>query len=115
LRYERALDFGRLTQALCRYFNATVGIDIAPTMIDLAQRHNQFPRTCTYFSTVDDSLAMFEAGSFDFVYTRRYWPGIRNAVVPPGRSTRRNSASSNRAVAGASRRARLRVRERSNS
>lgn len=74
LRYDRALDFGcgvgRLTQALCRYFNAAVGIDIAPTMIDLAQHLNKFPRSCTYFLNVDDSLAMFETATFDFVYTR---------------------------------------------
>jgi len=45
LRRGRALDFGcgvgRLTQALCRYFDECDGVDIAPSMIELARKYDR--------------------------------------------------------------------------
>src|SRR5262249_54336126 len=49
LRWGRALDFGcgagRLTQALARHFRECDGVDIAPSMIALAQKYDRpWPR-----------------------------------------------------------------------
>ena len=42
---NKALDFGcgvgRLSQALCAYFNEVQGVDIAPSMIELANKYNK--------------------------------------------------------------------------
>src|SRR5436309_6172949 len=47
---QKALDFGcgvgRLTQALTHYFWDVVGVDIAPSMIELACRYNERPDVC---------------------------------------------------------------------
>ena len=44
VRREAALDFGcgvgRLTQALCAWFERCCGVDIAPSMIELARGYN---------------------------------------------------------------------------
>ncbi len=70
---RRALDFGcgvgRLTQALCRYFDECCGVDIAPSMIRLARRYNRHGRRCRYVMNESDDLRAFEDGSFDFVYS----------------------------------------------
>jgi SAM-dependent methyltransferase len=70
---KRALDFGcgvgRLTQALCRHFEACCGVDIAPSMIALAQQYNRHGGRCTYFLNDADDLSLFGADSFDFVCT----------------------------------------------
>jgi len=72
-RRGRALDFGcgvgRLTQALCERFDSVVGVDIAPSMIELARRYNRFPERCEYAVNDRADLSMFPAGSFDFVFT----------------------------------------------
>jgi SAM-dependent methyltransferase len=77
----RALDFGcgvgRVTQPLCRYFDAVVGVDIAPAMIELAGRFNRFPQRCTYVLNTQDALAAFETASFDFVYSRLVFQHMR--------------------------------------
>jgi len=58
-RRGRALDFGcgvgRLTQALCERFDSVVGVDIAPSMIELANRYNRFPGRCETPSTIAPS------------------------------------------------------------
>ena len=68
-----ALDFGcgvgRLTQALCRHFKHCCGIDIAPSMIDLATRFNRYGARCRYHLNSNDSLAAFEDNSWDFIYS----------------------------------------------
>jgi SAM-dependent methyltransferase len=68
-----ALDFGcgagRLTQALARRFDAVCGVDIAPSMIELANRYNRFGDRCRYVLNTVDDLSMFAAGSVDFVYS----------------------------------------------
>jgi SAM-dependent methyltransferase len=68
-----ALDFGcgvgRLTQALARHFDRCVGVDIAPSMIALANRYNRFGRRCEYVLNEVNDLSRFGPGRFDFIYT----------------------------------------------
>ncbi len=70
--YAKALDFGcgmgRLTQPLCEYFEKVEGVDIAPSMIELANKHNQYPDKCNY-QVNEDNLSLFSDGEFDFVYS----------------------------------------------
>lgn len=72
--HGRALDFGcavgRLTQALCRHFDRCDGVDIAPSMIELARKYDQFPGRCQYHVNDRDDLALFPDNTFDFVYSR---------------------------------------------
>jgi ubiquinone/menaquinone biosynthesis C-methylase UbiE len=69
----RALDFGcgagRLTQALADRFDEVWGVDIAPSMIELAHRYNRHPARCRYFLNDRPDLRLFEDGSFDFIYS----------------------------------------------
>lgn len=73
LRRGAALDFGcgvgRLSQALAGRFQTVVGVDISPAMIELAGRYNRFPDRCHYRLNARDDLSLFEAGSFDFIYS----------------------------------------------
>jgi ubiquinone/menaquinone biosynthesis C-methylase UbiE len=70
----RALDFGcgvgRCTQALAAHFEEVWGVDIAPSMIEWAERFNRYGERCRY--RVDDSpdLSRFPDGHFDFVYSK---------------------------------------------
>lgn len=68
-----ALDFGcgvgRVTQALAFHFERVWGLDISPTMIEEAERHNRFPRSCRYALNVEPDLKRFAGSSFDFVYS----------------------------------------------
>ena len=70
---RRALDFGcgvgRLTQALTKYFEEVVGIDIAPSMIEGARKYNQFGDRCKYVLNERDDLRSFETNSIDFIYS----------------------------------------------
>lgn len=70
---DSALDFGcgvgRLTQALGRRFRHTVGLDISPEMIRLAQGLNKYPGKVTYRENRVGGLAEFDAGSFDLIYS----------------------------------------------
>ncbi len=69
-RAGRALDFGcgvgRLTQALAAHFPQVVGVDVAPTMIALADRYNRHPGRCRY-TAWDGRRLPFADGSFDLV------------------------------------------------
>ena len=73
LKRGNALDFGcgvgRLTQALASYFDKVTGIDIAPSMIELANQYNRFPGKCTYDLNETDHLGIFPASRFDFIYS----------------------------------------------
>src|SRR6266851_2218658 len=73
LHRGRALDFGcgvgRLTQALCRHFDRCDGIDIAPSMIDLARQYNQHGNRCRYAVNDSNDLALFNDDTFDFIYS----------------------------------------------
>lgn len=66
-----ALDFGcgvgRLTQALGRYFESCVGLDISRAMVDQAQSLNELPH-CRYIATSDIPLPL-PANAFSFIYS----------------------------------------------
>ena len=70
---KKALDFGcgvgRLTQALANYFDLVYGVDIAPSMIELAEKYNKYGKKCRYFLNEVDDLTMFSDNNFDFIYT----------------------------------------------
>ena len=70
---RRALDFGcgvgRLTQALAEHFAEVDGVDIAPSMIDLARQYNRHGDRCRYSLNERPDLRLFESGRFDFLYT----------------------------------------------
>lgn len=69
----RALDFGcglgRLTQALCRYFQECHGVDIAASMVEGARRFNRFGDRCHYHVNTNPDLRIFPDNHFDLVYT----------------------------------------------
>jgi SAM-dependent methyltransferase len=69
VRGGRALDFGcgagRLTQALAEHFDEVDGVDIAPSMLALAERHNRHGARCRYHLNARHDLALFGATSFD--------------------------------------------------
>ena len=95
-----ALDFGcgvgRLTQALAPHFDKAAGVDIAPSMIKLAQQCNRFGDRCRYYLNERDDLALFKDNSFDLVlslivlqhmrpeYIRRYLAEFLRVLTPGG-------------------------------
>src|SRR6185503_17003320 len=71
---RRALDFGcgagRLTHALAASFDRVIGIDIAPSMIDIARKlHASLPGV-EFRVNASDTLDSIESNSIDLVYTR---------------------------------------------
>jgi SAM-dependent methyltransferase len=74
LRRRTALDFGcgvgRITRALAARFDAVTGVDVAPSMIDGAQRLNASIANCTFRLNDAGHLHAFADGTFDFVYSR---------------------------------------------
>jgi len=70
---RKALDFGcgvgRLTQRMAHYFDQVYGIDIAPSMIELAKKYNRYGEKCKYYLNETDDLKLFSDDSFDFIYT----------------------------------------------
>jgi SAM-dependent methyltransferase len=72
-RRERALDFGcgvgRLTRPLAGYFDQVVGVDIAESMIEAAERLNASISNCEFRHNLKPDLAGFESASFDFIYS----------------------------------------------
>lgn len=72
---RRGLDFGcgagRLTQAMARHVESVVGVDVAPSMIDLARRHNVHGARCEYVVNDRPDLSRFPDAWFDVVYTGR--------------------------------------------
>jgi ubiquinone/menaquinone biosynthesis C-methylase UbiE len=68
---NKALDFGcgvgRLTQALCKYFDECHGVDIAASMIAKAEEFNKHGGKCHYHVNTASDLAMFQEGVFNFV------------------------------------------------
>jgi SAM-dependent methyltransferase len=83
-RRGRALDFGcgagRLTYALAGYFQHVIGVDIAPSMIEVARRlHGDASRVVSagagraqveFRVNSSTRLESVESGSVDLVYTR---------------------------------------------
>ena len=96
----RALDFGcgvgRLSQALCLHFDEVTGVDIAPAMLEQANKFNRFPGKCTYVLNEREDLQMFEDRTFSFVYTslvlqhmnpsysKRYLTELMRVLQPAG-------------------------------
>jgi SAM-dependent methyltransferase len=68
-----ALDFGcgvgRLTRALAERFDEVWGIDIAPSMIELARRYDRHPDRCHFAVNARSDLQMFGNDRFGFVYS----------------------------------------------
>ncbi len=70
--FHSALDFGcgvgRLTQGFANHFEKVAGVDIAASMIQLANEKNQ-KENCTYFLNEKNSLSVFKNKEFDFVFS----------------------------------------------
>lgn len=68
-----ALDFGcgvgRLTQALSAHFDHCIGVDIAPSMIELANKYNLHGSRCEYVVNDAADLSIFDDDQFDFIYS----------------------------------------------
>lgn len=73
LQRRKALDFGcgigRLTQPLANYFTEVYGVDIASSMIELANKYNRFGDRCSYYLNERDDLRLFRDAVFDFIYS----------------------------------------------
>ena len=73
LRRGKAMDFGcgvgRLTQALCPEFEECHGVDIAESMVALADQYNRFGSRCQYHVNVSHDLRVFTNDTFDFIYS----------------------------------------------
>jgi SAM-dependent methyltransferase len=96
----RGLDFGcgvgRLSQALVPYFEEVHGVDVAPSMIKLAETYNYSGNKCKYHLNEVDDLSLFPDCSFDFVfsmivlqhiapqYSRRYIKEFLRVLAPHG-------------------------------
>jgi ubiquinone/menaquinone biosynthesis C-methylase UbiE len=97
---KKALDFGcgvgRLTQALCKYFEECHGVDIAASMIEKAKEFNKHGGKCLYHVNMAADLAMFQEGQFSFVcsdmvlqhmeprYSARYVAEFIRILAPGG-------------------------------
>lgn len=72
LNFGSALDFGcgagRLTQALADHFDNVVGVDIAASMIELAEEKNQ-KSNCSYILNEKSDLSVLGEQKFDLVYS----------------------------------------------
>lgn len=70
----RVLDFGcgvgRLSQALGDHFNEVHGLDVAASMIDLANSLNQSPAKVTYHVNQNTDLKRFGDQTLDCIYSR---------------------------------------------
>ena len=87
---ERALDFGcgpgRLTRPLAEHFEAADGVDVAPSMIELARRLDSQGAPdgerrggrCRFHLNEAPDLALFPDGAFDLAYSN-----ITLQHVPP--------------------------------
>ena len=72
-RRRRALDFGcgagRLTHALADHFDQVIGLDIAPSMIDIARRLHAARPNVEFRVNASNRLESIESESIDLVYT----------------------------------------------
>ncbi len=97
---DRCLDFGcglgRLTQALCDYFDRCDGVDIAASMVAAAQTFNRHGVRCHYHVNSAGDLRLFEDAQFTFVlsiitlqhiepvYSKRYVAEFMRVLRPGG-------------------------------
>lgn len=69
-----ALDFGcgagRLTHALAAYFDHVIGVDIAPSMIDIARKLHAGVHAVEFRVNTSGHLESIDSDSIDLVYTR---------------------------------------------
>jgi SAM-dependent methyltransferase len=69
----RALDFGcgvgRLSRALAGEFASVTGVDVAPSMVELAGRLNRGVSNVEFVVNSRSDLSLFEDSSFDLIYT----------------------------------------------
>ncbi len=81
LRRGQALDFGcgvgRLSQALALHFEQVRGVDIAPSMLRLAEEYNAHGPRVRYVLNDRDDLSLFADGGFDFIYSNIVLQHIR--------------------------------------
>lgn len=72
VKFDQTIDFGcgigRLTQALADHAKHVIGVDIAPTMIEVARTNNHKPN-CEFLCNERADLSVFPDASVDFVYT----------------------------------------------
>ncbi len=96
----RALDFGcgvgRLTQALAPYFDEVHGVDIAPSMIELARRYNRHGHRCQYHLNGSGDLRTFADNSMNLIcsyivlqhleprYVKKYIKELLRVLAPAG-------------------------------
>ena len=84
-RRGRALDFGcgagRISQALGRHYEHVIGVDIAPSMIALANKHNRRGEKCRYVLNEHADLRQFKDSSVDFIYSRLVLQHLRPKVI----------------------------------
>lgn len=68
-----ALDFGcgvgRLTSALSSHFSECWGVDISPTMVELAKQFHKENARCKFVLNETDDLRAFADGRFAFIYS----------------------------------------------
>jgi len=73
IKRDKMLDFGcgigRISQAFSLYFKEVYGVDIAPSMIEQAKRHNRFPDKCKYYLIQDATTSFFPNNMFDLIYS----------------------------------------------
>ena len=73
VRTGAALDFGcgvgRLTQFLAEHYDSVVGVDISPTMLELAARFNWHGEQVHYALNTVDDLHIFQDAQFDLIYS----------------------------------------------
>jgi SAM-dependent methyltransferase len=82
IRRRKALDFGcglgRMTQALANYFDEVLGVDIAPAILEMANKNNRHPAKCKYLLNQTNNLKVFENNTFDFIWCY----GVLHLVEP---------------------------------
>ncbi|MDO5502207.1 MAG: class I SAM-dependent methyltransferase [Actinomycetia bacterium] len=70
-RLQRGLDFGcgagRLTQGLAEHVDQVEGVDVAASMIELAEKHNSHPDRVRYHLNETADLALFDSDRFDLI------------------------------------------------